>query len=155
MSQGDPQPSFLESVPEEEELQTERHVQIDIMDDSGRLTDINEEERAKSVNSASRMPMAMTRARLVRTPASKDERISAPSPESPEENHDPHEPDVLITELKDPPTENSDDEAEESDIEPEYQQVTVETVDAEEDWDTDLEVEGMCFVPFGTIRHII
>lgn len=119
----------------------EKHVQIDIMDDSGRISEM---EDRRSVNSM-RMPKLnqMTRAKLVRTPANKDDTPEAPEPEPSDEPSEPHEPDVLITELKEqPPDLVEGDVDEESDIEPEYQQVTVETVDAEEDWDTDLEIEG-------------
>ncbi|XP_053375061.1 leucine-rich repeat-containing protein 74B-like isoform X2 [Mercenaria mercenaria] len=135
----DTQPSFLESVTEEEDnSKTEKRVQIDIMDDSGRKSEM---EDRRSVNSM-RMPTHMTRARLVRTPANKDDAPEAHVSEESEEQGEPHEPDVLITELKEqPPDLVEGDVDEESDIEPEYQQVTVETVDADEDWDTDLEIE--------------
>lgn len=146
--QGEAQLSFLESVAEEGEAEVkQKRVQIDVMDDSGRVSNIQEEQQfedRRSVNS-SRLPTAtMTRARLVRTPANKDD-VPPQSPEPPE-HREPHTPDILITELKDPPElvegESLD---EESDIEPEYKQVTVETVDAEEDWETDLEIEGNAF----------
>lgn len=132
---------YQESVPEEEtdELAQERRVTIDIMDDSGRKSDM---EDRRSVSS-SRMPTNMTRAMLVRTPANKGDTPQAPSPDPTDESVEQHEPDVLITELKDQSELVEGDEDDESDIELEYRQVTVETVDAvDEDWDTDLEIEG-------------
>lgn len=144
-AQVETQLSFLESVAEEEEGEgKQKRVQIDI-DDSGRMSEIKEQseqqaEDRKSVNST-RMPSTITRARLVRTPANKDDVPTVPSPE-PAESGEPHTPDILITELKNQPEVEEGDEDEESDIEPEYKQVTVETVNAEEDWDTDLEIEG-------------
>lgn len=137
----DTQQSVQESVAEEEtdEFTSERRVTIDIMDDSGRRSDM---EDRRSVNS-SRMPTNMTRAMLVRTPANKDDISQAPSPDPTDEPVEQREPDVLITELKDQSELVEGDEDEESDIELEYRQVTVETVDAvDEDWDTDLEIEG-------------
>ncbi|XP_060577123.1 leucine-rich repeat-containing protein 74B-like [Ruditapes philippinarum] len=133
------QQSFLESVAEEDSgSQTERRVQIDIMDDSGRKSEMDDR---KSVNST-RMPKNMTRAMLVRTPANKDDAPEPPHEEEIQEHTEQQEPDILITELKEQPPDIVEGDAdEESDIEPEYQQVTVETVDAEEDWDTDLEIE--------------
>lgn len=132
----DAQPSFLESVPEEGEINTDRHIQMDTMDDSGRVSEM----KSDSV----RMPSTLTtRARLVRTPAHRDDAPRVMFPESAEEQTERHEPDILITELKEQPElVEGDDDGEESDIEPEYRQVTVETVDVEEDWDTDLEIEG-------------
>ncbi|XP_052770274.1 leucine-rich repeat-containing protein 74B-like isoform X2 [Mya arenaria] len=141
---GEPQPSFLQSVPEEAEIQTERRVQIEIMDDSGRHSEMNELDRAKSVHSGTRMPQTVSRAKLVRTPANKDDHASAPFPEHSENEREIHEPNILITELKDYPpeyVEGDEEDEEESDVEPEYKQVTVETMNAEEDWDTDLEIE--------------
>lgn len=124
---------------EESESQTERRVQINIMDDSGRKSEM---EDRKSVNSM-RMPKNMTRAMLVRTPANKDDAPEQTNEDETREHSEQQEPDILITELKEqPPDLVEGDVDEESDIEPEYQQVTVETVDAEEDWDTDLEIEG-------------
>lgn len=133
------QQSFLESVAEEDSgSQTERRVQIDIMDDSGRKSEMDDR---KSVNST-RMPKNMTRAMLVRTPANKDDAPEPPHEEEIQEHTEQQEPDILITELKEQPPDIVEGDAdEESDIEPEYQQVTVETVDADEDWDTDLEIE--------------
>jgi len=146
-------------VEEEEGDLTNRRVQMDIMDDAGRISEQPEQELIEQQQfeqqqqeqqqhdrrsvSSSRMPSTKTlRPRLVRTPANKDDVTVVPEPEHPPE--EPHTPDVLITELKDPPevVEGDVDEDSESDIEPEYKQITVETVDVEEDWDTDLEIEG-------------
>ncbi|XP_052276174.1 leucine-rich repeat-containing protein 74B-like isoform X1 [Dreissena polymorpha] len=142
---GEPQTSFLESVQEEyllersEESHQGKRVQIDIMDDSGRRSEIIEGDRAPSV---SRMPSTMTRAMLVRTPANKDGSGDSRSPEVSDDERVPHEPDILITELKEQELVEGDADPDEgSDIEQEYRQVTIETVEADEDWDTDLEIE--------------
>ncbi|KAL4238564.1 hypothetical protein ACF0H5_003271 [Mactra antiquata] len=130
------QPYFLDSVPEEEdETNTQKRVHIDVMDASGRISEL--ETRSDST----RMPTThTTRAKLVRTPANKDDppqQVTSPSPPQEEQKT----PDVLITEVKQQSELVASDADEESDIEPEYKQVTVETVDVEEDCDTDLEIE--------------
>ena len=65
----------------------------DINDDEP-LTDRDEDLRSQN----SRIPRQKMRAILVRTPANKDEPISSRIED--DFNREPHEPDVLITELK-------------------------------------------------------
>lgn len=108
-----------------------------LVDDSGRVSEVD--TGSQSVNSF-RVPTQAARARLIRTPKTKDEDID--QSEFTEPRTVQTEPDILITELKDQGDAQTDEEeGDESDIEPEYKQVTVETVNAEEDWDTDLEIE--------------
>lgn len=132
---------------EEDESETQpKRVQMDEVDDSGRISEQQgqQQQDRRSVNS-SRMPTArMTRPRLIRTPANKDDATVETQLVPDDETKEPHTPDILITEVKDQPelVEGDIDDGEESDVEPEYKQVTVETVDAEDDWDTDLEIEG-------------
>lgn len=132
---------------EEDESETQpKRVQMDEVDDSGRISEQQgqQQQDRRSVNS-SRMPTArMTRPRLIRTPANKDDATVESQLVPDDETKEPHTPDILITEVKDQPelVEGDIDDGEESDVEPEYKQVTVETVDAEDDWDTDLEIEG-------------
>ena len=149
LQNGEPHDSYLQPVEEEEEqdeISLIKRVQINEMDDSGRVSDVADGKR--SVNS-SRVPTQAVRAMLVRTPANKDG--SDATPRAPDENRtEQREPDILITEVKDQLpqlVEGDDDDG--SDIEADYKHVNIETVDAgsaEEDWDTDLELEGKIFL---------
>lgn len=141
-----PPQSYLESVKEEDDQNDGRiHFHPDAMNDINDdepLTDRDEDLRSQN----SRIPRQKMRAILVRTPANKDEPISSPIED--EFDREPHEPDILITELKEPPLVEGDVEYpdSESDIEDEYKHVTVETVDQDilnesKEWDTDLEIE--------------
>ena len=96
LSQRSPPLSYLESVKEEEDLNGGRiHFQgEDLTEEEEPLTWRDEGVRSQN----SRIPKQKMRAILVRTPANKDEPRASPI----EDEHDsePHEPDILITELK-------------------------------------------------------
>jgi hypothetical protein len=134
------QQSILESVPEDPEAEAEE--------------EYGEADDQSNTGTGSRVPLQVVKARLVRTPARKNR------PDSPEEETFGYEDQLLITELKDGDYDERDDlavekyeqderETEIHDKDQESDDITVERLDhdtveqdEEEDWDTDLEIEG-------------
>ena len=91
---GSPPPqSYLESVVEEDDDMNDGRIHFDPIPDDEPLTGRSDDLRSQN----SRIPKQKMRAILVRTPANKDEPIS---PFENDIDSEPHEPDILITELK-------------------------------------------------------